>query len=124
LDNGGHVALQTLYLLHVRSQQQDDMLYFLLALLNSRLLREYVYNLHTAYKWVQPQIEQRVLANLPVPLVEPARQHSIIEPARQLMNACSRQGVGVEWNTEITSMYEEMERGIRALYAFALVEDL
>jgi SAM-dependent methyltransferase len=124
LDTGGHVALQTLYLLHMRSPQQHDMLYFLLALLNSRLLRAYVYNLHTAYKWVQPQIEQRVLANLPVPLSEPAQQRPIIEQARQLMNACSRSGAVVEWNAEITSMYEELERNIRALYAFALMEGM
>ena len=124
LDTGGHVALQTLYLLHVRSPQEHDMLYFLLALLNSRLLRSYVYNLHTAYKWVQPQIEQRVLANLPVPLGEPAQQRPVIEQARQLMSACSRSGAGVEWNAEITSMYEELERNIRALYAFALMEGM
>ena len=124
LDTGGHVALQTLYLLHMRSPQEQDMLYFLLALLNSRLLRAYVYNLHTAYKWVQPQIEQRVLANLPVPLSEPAQQRPIIEQARQLMNACSRSGAVVEWDAEITSMYEELERNIRALYAFALMEGM
>ena len=47
-----------------------DELYFLLALLNSRLLREYVYALYTAYKWVQPQIEQHVLSHLPIPCAE------------------------------------------------------
>ena len=51
LDQHGHVALQTLYLLHPRNSNGDpDQLYFFLALLNSRLLREYVYVLHTAYK--------------------------------------------------------------------------
>jgi len=125
LDLHGHVALQTLYLLHLRDKSSnEDSLYFFLALLNSRLLREYVYVLHTAYKWVQPQIEQRVLANLPVPLSEPAQQRPIIEQARQLMNACSRSGAVVEWNAEITSMYEELERNIRALYAFALMEGM
>ena len=49
LDLGGHVALQTLYLLHPREQNMSvDDLYFFLALLNSRLLRNYVYVLHTA----------------------------------------------------------------------------
>src|SRR5579863_673548 len=120
LDSKGHVALQTLYLLHAREQQADDTLYFLLALLNSRLLCEYVYVMHTAYKWVQPQIEQRVLANLPVPLGEHTQQRPIIDLARQLMSACSSVGTVVEWNAEITSMYEDLERAIRALYAFAL----
>ena len=68
VDMQGYVALQTLYVLHLHAQEANtDNLYFLLALLNSRLLQKYVYVLHTAYKWVQPQIEQHVLARLPVP---------------------------------------------------------
>ncbi len=98
LDTQQHVVLQTLYLLILRvgtdasrpgavrqngrdasvptlseemlTQAERDELYFLLALLNSRLLREYVYTLYTAYKWVQPQIEQHVLAHLPIPRAE------------------------------------------------------
>jgi SAM-dependent methyltransferase len=117
LDLDGHIALQTLYLLHPRNQHESlDQLYFFLALLNSHLLREYVYVLHTAYKWVQPQIEQRVLATLPVPLVEPGRQQPIIERAKSLERACSLSGPVVEWNQHITHLYEEQERAICALY--------
>lgn len=117
LDLNGHIALQTLYLLHPRNQQKHlDQLYFFLALLNSRLLREYVYVLRTAYKWVQPQIEQRVLATLPVPLVEPERRQPIIKQAKALVHACSSLGSVVEWDGHITSMYEELERAICALY--------
>ena len=136
LDTRGHVVLQTLYLLHVRDnceiprdainhvhQQEDvDLLYFFLALLNSRLLHEYVYVLHTAYKWVQPQIEQRVLANLPIPIVEKKLRQPIIEQAKVLMYACSSPGAVVEWNADFTSMYEELERSIRSLYTSALTE--
>ncbi len=117
LDLNGHIALQTLYLLHPRNQHERlDQLYFFLALLNSRLLREYVYVLRTAYKWVQPQIEQRVLATLPVPLVEPERGQPIIKQAKALAHACSSLGSVVEWDRHITSMYEELERAICALY--------
>jgi SAM-dependent methyltransferase len=117
LDRKGHIALQTLYLLHPRNQQERlDQLYFFLALLNSRLLREYVYVLHTAYKWVQPQIEQRVLASLPVPIVGPEYQQQIIEQAKALEHACGRLGSVVEWNEHITGIYEEQERAICALY--------
>ncbi|HEV2474276.1 MAG TPA: N-6 DNA methylase, partial [Chthonomonadales bacterium] len=102
IDTRGHVALQTLYLLHVRDcqevQEPGDRLYFFLALLNSRLLREYVSVLHTAYKWVQPQIEQRVLASLPVPLIERAARQKIIDQAKQLERACSEGGGVVEWS--------------------------
>lgn len=117
LDLEGHVALQTLYLLHLRSQFESiDQLYFFLALLNSRLLRKYVYVLHTAYKWVQPQIEQRVLANLPVPIVKSEYRQGIIEQAKSLVHACSRIGAVVEWDEHITLMYEELECSIYALY--------
>jgi SAM-dependent methyltransferase len=117
LDQRGHVALQTLYLLHLRNPSSSyDQLYFFLALLNSRLLREYVYALHTAYKLVQPQIEQRVLASLPVPRVELKEQQKIIEQSKALVRACSSLGPVVEWSEHITRMYEEQERVISALY--------
>jgi len=119
LDTGGHVVLQTLYLLQVRQGPALDTYYFLLALLNSRLLRAYVYHLHTAYKLVQPQIEQTVLAQLPVPWGERAAQARISSGARELEDACSRTGPVVEWDEHITFLYERQERAIRALYAAA-----
>jgi SAM-dependent methyltransferase len=125
LDQEGHVALQTLYLLHLRNHHGDpDQLYFFLALLNSQLLREYVYALHTAYKMVQPQIEQRVLASLPVPLVKLEEQQKIIEQSKALMHACSSLGPVVEWSEDISRMYEEQERAICALYDSALAGSL
>ena len=102
----------------------SDQLYFFLALLNSRLLREYVYALHTAYKMVQPQIEQRVLASLPVPLVKSEEQQQIIAQSRAIVHACSSSGPVVEWSKHITSMYEELERAICALYDSALAGSL
>jgi SAM-dependent methyltransferase len=117
LDLKGHIALQTLYLLHLRDEHQSlDQLYFFLALLNSRLLREYVFVLHTAYKWVQPQIEQHVLACLPVPIVKAEHQQRIIEQAKALVHACGSLGPVVEWDEHITGMYEEQECAICALY--------
>jgi hypothetical protein len=129
LDTRGHVALQTLYLLHVRNpleqsnqrgwEEEVDLLYFFLALLNSRLLREYVYVLHTAYKWVQPQIEQRVLAALPVPLVGKEERAEIVEQARRLERACGKAGAVVEWDEEVSALYESLEHTIRVLYLSA-----
>jgi SAM-dependent methyltransferase len=117
LDLQGHITLQTLYLLHLRDECQGlDQLYFFLALLNSRLLREYFFVLHTAYKWVQPQIEQHVLARLPVPIVKIEYQQRIIEQAKALVHACSSLGPVVEWNEHITGMYQEQEHTICALY--------
>jgi hypothetical protein len=129
LDVNGHVALQTLYLLHTRAGVDGDDLYFFLALLNSRILREYVYVLHTAYKWVQPQIEQHVLARLPVPLASMAGKQEIIERARRLLELleviervkiCSEAGAVVELKQQWQGLYEEQERAIEALYAAAL----
>lgn len=123
LDTRGHVVLQTLYLLHLRDQAAEDermgTYYFLLAILNSRLLRAYVYHLHTAYKLVQPQIEQAVLARLPVPWGSAGARREIAERARELEEACGRAGPVVEWDERLTSLYEEQERALRALYAAA-----
>ncbi len=141
LDTRGHITLQTLYLLHLRTEinvgartcwinphstalalEADvlDDLYFFLALLNSRLLRDYVYMLHTAYKWVQPQIEQSVLARLPVPIVEAEERKGIIELSKLLVHACSAEDTVVEWKRPIRSIYEEQEHAIRTLYASVL----
>ncbi len=95
----------------------SDTLYFLLALLNSRLLQRYVYVLHTAYKLVQPQIEQHVLAHLPVPIVSQERQLDIAMRAKQIMLACSNTTPVVELKQRLQ---EEQERAICALYEYAL----
>ncbi|GAC1301504.1 MAG: hypothetical protein NVSMB27_41790 [Ktedonobacteraceae bacterium] len=117
LDLQGHVALQTLYLLHLKEKDAGvDDLYFFLALLNSRLLQQYVYMLHTAYKWVQPQIEQHVLARLPIPIIAPGQKKEIIEHAKLLVRACSQSGTVVEWKEELQNLYEEQERAVCRLY--------
>ncbi len=128
LDLHGHVVLQTLYLLTLHLEKNTlrppldtlDTFYFLLALLNSRLLKRYVYVLHTAYKLVQPQIEQHVLARLPVPLVMPAMQQEIAERAKQIMLACSAAPPVVELSQQLTALCEEQERAICALYENAI----
>src|SRR5207248_4325812 len=122
LDTQGHIALQTLYLLQPhRKEEHEDTLYFLLALLNSRLLQTYIYVLHTAYKWVQPQIEQHVLARLPIPIIASNEKQQIIERAKLLARACSGIGPVVEWDEPVQNLYEEQERTICALYASALI---
>lgn len=131
LDLQGHVVLQTLYLLNLHKSSSNDLalqesrnddLYFLLALLNSRLLQEYVYVLYTAYKWVQPQIEQHVLAHLPIPLIESAEKAHIITRAKLLMRACSEIAPVVELKTHRHVLYEEQERAICTLYESALMQ--
>lgn len=118
LDTRGHVVLQTLYLLHPRTPEQNlDSAYFLLALLNSRLLRTYVYYLHTAYKLVQPQIEQAVLAQLPIAWGDANARREIAERARELEQTCSGPPSVVECEERARPLYEDQERAIRRLYA-------
>ena len=151
LDMHGHIVLQTLYTLSINedtmrslhsctempddsreslSQQNynclftvEDELYYLLALLNSRLLQEYVYVLHTAYKWVQPQIEQRVLAQLPIPQkVDAQEKGQIIQRSKQIMHTCSQSSSDVELKEQRQAWYEEQERAISRLYQAAIQE--
>lgn len=146
LDLRGHVVLQTLYLLRLRPDrpllrqvsgmieeapddtedhhsnvcQDEDDLYFLLALLNSRLLQKYVYVLHTAYKWVQPQIEQHVLMHLPIPTIATITQKAqIVQRSRQLMTTCDELRPVVELKRESEELYAEQEQAICALYTNA-----
>jgi SAM-dependent methyltransferase len=138
LDLQGHIALQTLYLLSGRVQgtvgsltrsgvspekisyKKDslDDLYFLIALLNSCLLREYVHVLYTAYKWVQPQIEQHVLAHLPIPVAAAAEKARIVELAKELIHACSQIPPVVELKQQ--ELYAALEHAVCQLYAAAL----
>jgi hypothetical protein len=121
LDLEGHVVLQTLYMLSLREgteRAQEDELYYLLALLNSSVLREYVHTLHTAYKWVQPQLEQHVLAHLPIPTLATPEKNHIIKRARLLTLACSETSAVVELSTMV--LYQEQERAIRRMYEIAL----
>ncbi len=132
LDLRSHIVLQTLYLLYLRSKSdhpdityssqnsRSNELYFLLALLNSRLLQEYVYVLYTAYKWVQPQIEQHVLAHLPIPTIGAVEKARISQYAEALMRACGERMAVVELSKEYKQMYEELERAVCALYEQAL----
>jgi hypothetical protein len=142
LDLHGHIVLQTLYLLRLQpdrpvlglsprigelpsdlpdAHRDEDDLYFLLALLNSRLLQQYVYVLHTAYKWVQPQIEQHVLMHLPIPTVATVTQkEQIVQRSRLLMDACSKLEPVVELKARSEELYEEQEQAICALYTAAL----
>ncbi|BCL82904.1 N-6 DNA methylase [Ktedonobacteria bacterium brp13] len=136
IDLKGHVVLQTLYILQLHRQHTEpskaeqpghfsieDELYFLLALLNSRLLQDYMYVLYTAYKLVQPQIEQHVLAALPIPLsVKQSEKERIIDRTRDMMDACSSEAGVVELQTQSHALYEEQERSICALYEQALYE--
>ncbi len=138
LDLHGHVALQTLYMLQSRldrpllcveerrddiadAQQDENDLYFLLALLNSRLLQQYVYVLHTAYKWVQPQIEQHVLTHLPIPTIATITQkEQIVQRSRLLMTTCNELEAAGELKTESEDLYAEQEQAICDLYADAI----
>jgi SAM-dependent methyltransferase len=122
LDLNGCVVLQTLYMLHLRQPLSSpptppcnayDDLYFFLALLNSRFLNKYIYTLYTAYKWVQPQIEQHVLAHLPIPRhVDPSLKQAIIRRARQLLEL----GGISEEQEHFQKMYVEQEQDIQNLY--------
>ncbi len=148
LDLQGHVVLQTLYMLSIHKHSgsapsasvampdgsapqrhtediftTEDELYYLLALFNSRLLQEYVYVMHTAYKWVQPQIEQRVLAQLPIPhQVDVQAKRQIIQRAKQIMYACSESSSDVELKEQRQVWHEEQEQAICQLYQEAIQE--
>ncbi len=101
----------------------EDELYYLHAILNSRLLQEYVYALHTAYKLVQPQIEQHVLAHLPIPgKVDVHEKEQIIQRAKHMIYTCSKSSSDIELKEQNQAYTEEQERAICRLYQTAIQE--
>jgi uncharacterized metal-binding protein len=70
---------------------------------------------------VQPQIEQRVLAQLPIPTVSPELRQEITERAKQIMLACSDVSPVVELKQQIALLLKEQERAICTLYENAIV---
>jgi hypothetical protein len=116
LDEAGYIAVQTLYLLHPKAAQCAPG--YLLALLNSRLLRGYLWLHYTAYKLVQPQIEQETLARLPVPLAQPAQQTALAELADHLRHCYQ------EWDALLAKNASACENGAAWIQLERTVADL
>jgi hypothetical protein len=121
LDEQGYVAMQTLYLLHPRTGQPA--LEYLLGLLNSRLLRGYLWLHHTAYKLVQPQLEQEALARLPIPLAPPDQEQQIATLASQLRAryhardslTCEDEAAWIQLDQTISDLYARLDASIATL---------
>lgn len=71
----GYVFPQSVYAVELREPGVDE--YYLLCLLNSEVLREYIWRTVTAYKMVQPQLEIEDIRALPVRAVEFATPHGL-----------------------------------------------
>jgi hypothetical protein len=134
LDAQDFVALQTLYLLHAKTAQWS--LAYLLALLNSRLLRSYLWLHHTAYKLVQPQIEQEALARLPIPLAQSAQQQELASLAEQLQqcyrkqdelalrlaSACANEAAWIQLEQSIYDLAARLDASIATLCSLTAAE--
>lgn len=134
LDEQGYVAVQTLYLLHPKTEQYS--LDYLLALLNSRLLRGYLWLHHTAYKLVQPQIEQEALAHLPIPLAAPKQQAELGALADKLRqsyqerdalansfaSACENEAAWIQLEQTITGLYTCLDASVSAICGLMAAE--
>jgi SAM-dependent methyltransferase len=64
----GYVFPQSVYAVELREPGMDE--YYLLCLLNSRVLSEYIWRTVTAYKMVQPQLEIEDIKALPIRVIE------------------------------------------------------
>jgi predicted RNA methylase len=130
LDEQGYVAVQTLYLLHPKTAECSPG--YLLALLNSCLLRGYLWLHHTAYKLVQPQIEQEALAHLPIPLAAPEQQAELAALAGHLRacyqerdgRACENEAAWVQLHQTITDLYERLDASIARLCGLSAAEQV
>jgi hypothetical protein len=69
----GYVFPQSVYAVELREPGMDE--YYLLCLLNSEVLREYIWRTVTAYKMVQPQLEIEDIKALPIRTVEFTTPH-------------------------------------------------
>lgn len=65
--HSGYVFPQSVYAVELQEPGMDE--YYLLCLLNSQVLREYIWRTVTAYKMVQPQLEIEDVKALPIRIV-------------------------------------------------------
>jgi glutamine phosphoribosylpyrophosphate amidotransferase len=65
---------------------------------------------------VQPQIEQHVLARLPIPGLDSDEKHEIIACAKQLKEMYSQIDASLLRSREILGMYEQIEHAVCMLY--------
>lgn len=78
-DTKDHAFPQSVYAIRLRPDTLDP--YFLLALLNSRFLNDYLFATSTGYKLLQPQIEIHDLRELPIPTAE---DRTLAETAKRI----------------------------------------
>jgi hypothetical protein len=134
LDEQGYVAVQTLYLLQPKTSQCS--LASLLALLNSRLLRGYLWLHYTAYKLMLPQIEQEALARVPIPLAEAAQQAELAALADHLHQcyqerdalaaktggACANEAAWIQLEQMIANLYARLDASVARLCGLSAAE--
>ena len=120
LDMEGHVTMQSVYNLHVT---QPEIAYeTLLALLNSRFARWFVYKIFTSYKGLFPQLNQSTIQAIPVPLTIGSRQDELVRLAQEvvaLKTASASENIDC---MQIEQVDREIDRVIYALYGLAEAE--
>lgn len=134
LDEQGYVAVQTLYLLHLKAPQCSPG--YVLALLNSRLLRGYLWLHYTAYKLMLPQIEQEALARVPIPLAAAAQQAELAELADHLRQcyqeqdalavktggACANEAAWIQLEQMIATLCARLDASVARLCGLSAAE--
>jgi hypothetical protein len=98
---GGFVVPQSVYCIKTGRVAP----FYLLAILNSSFMGDYVYRMFTGYKMLQPQIELEDIKRLPIRKIERRMREtecqSLVDEGQLILNAALRDGVlnDEQWRT-------------------------
>ncbi len=121
LDSEGYVTMQSVYNLHVT---RPEIAYeAILALLNSRFARWFVYKIFTSYKGLFPQLNQSTIQAIPVPLNISSRQDELVSLVQELVCLkAEMKDMKATHEVQIGRIDKEIDALVYALYGLSETE--
>ena len=113
----GDLSLYVLTLPNLKNESTDLSIYYLLGILNSRLITSYMLakNLIRNLRTGTPQIRLKDIRNIPIPLVPRADQNDIVVTVKKLLDLNGQQKAQPKDTENYQSISEDIERELKSL---------
>ena len=113
----GDWSLYVLTLPNLKNESTDLSIYYLLGILNSRLITSYMLakNLIRNLRTGTPQIRLKDIRNIPIPLVPRADQNDIVVTVKKLLDLNGQQKAQPKDTENYQSISEDIERELKSL---------
>lgn len=113
----GDLSLYILTLPNLKSESTDISIFYLLGILNSRLVTSYMLakNLIRNLKTGTPQIRLKDIRNIPIPVISRADQNEVVMMVQKLLDLNGQQKAQPKDTEKYLSISEDIERGLKSL---------